>query len=434
MNIMGHRYEKSENFLKQASKIIPLGSQTFSKSRIALPFGVSPYFVESAEGCKLTDIDGNIYTDFVSALLSVSLGYCDKDVENAVTQQLRKGVTFSLPHRLEAECAERLVELIPCAEQVRFGKNGTDATSAAVRLARAYTGRESIATCGYHGWQDWYIGSTSRNLGVPNCVKALTHTFQFNDIKSLEQLFAEHQNTIAAVIMEPMCFDFPKDDFLHKVKALCEKEGAVLIFDEMITGFRFDLGGAQQLFSVIPDLATFGKGMANGFPLSAVVGRQDIMRLMSDIFYSGTFSGETLSLAAGIATIDKLESCQVIPHIITLGEQLIKRIQSIIHEIDCTDIISVSGHPSWSHINISDYKNYDALTIKTYIMQRLFEKNYFWLGTHNLNYSHQASDVDNLIDAYKEVLFDVKYHCENDTLTNQIQGEILKPLFKVRSS
>ena len=161
------RYSESENFLINAEKIIPLGSQTFSKSRTQYPFGISPFFIDHAKGSKVWDIDGNVYIDLVSALASITLGYGNKSVNKAVKKQLRNGVNFSLPGKLEYEVSELLVDLVPCAEMVRFGKNGTDATSAAIRLSRSFTNRDHVVVCGYHGWQDWYIGSTSRNKGVP---------------------------------------------------------------------------------------------------------------------------------------------------------------------------------------------------------------------------------------------------------------------------
>ncbi len=255
----------------EALKSIPLGSQTFSKSLTQLPFGVSPFFVDRAEGAYFWDVDNNKYLDFSSALASVTLGYCDPDIDSAVKKQMEKGVTFSLPHTLEEEVAKMLIEAIPCAEQVRFAKNGTDATSGAIRLARAYTSRERIAVCGYHGWQDWYIGSTTKNLGVPKGVQDLTHTFSYNNIDSLEQIFKAHPDEFAAVILEPMSSDYPKDNFLGKVKEITHNNGALLVFDETCTGFRLSHGGAQELFGVTPDIATFGKGLANGYPLSALV-------------------------------------------------------------------------------------------------------------------------------------------------------------------
>ncbi len=295
---MSKRYKKSEDFLDRALQVIPLGSQTFSKSKTALPFGVSPYFVERAKGSRMWDIDGNAYLDFVSALCCVTLGYLDPDVDAAVRAQMDSGVTFSLPHRLETEVAELLVEMIPCAEKVRFAKNGTDATSGAIRVARAYTGRNRVAVCGYHGWQDWYIGTTLRDLGVPQAVKELSHTYTFNDIGSLQRLLDAHPGEFAAVMLEPLNVAYPKDGFLEKVQAAARAHGALLVFDETITGFRYATGGAQQEFGVTPDLATFGKGIANGYPLSALVGKSEYMKVVEDIFFSGTFGGETLSLAA----------------------------------------------------------------------------------------------------------------------------------------
>src|SRR5712691_238874 len=254
------------------------------------------------------------------ALCAVSLGYADPDVNAAVARQLERGVLFTLPHRLEAEVAEQLCRLIPCAEMVRFGKNGSDVTSGAVRLARAFTERDVIAACGYHGWQDWSIGTTTRNMGVPKAVRELTCTFTYNRIETLERIFDEHPGRVAAVIMEPVGIEPPRSGFLESVRELSSRRGALLIFDEIVTGFRLALGGAQEHFGVVPDLACFGKGMSNGFPLSALVGRRDIMRLLEEVFFSFTAGGEVASLVACLATIGKIEREAVIPHLWHHGE------------------------------------------------------------------------------------------------------------------
>lgn len=212
------------------------------------------------------------------------MGYGDSRINEAVRKQLRLGTILSLPGKLEAEVSELIVELVPSAEMVRFGKNGSDATSAAIRLARAFTKRDHIVVCGYHGWQDWYIGSTTRDKGVPNAVSSLTHKFEYNNIESLASVFTTYKNRVAAVIMEPMNSTYPNPGFLEEVLRLTHQAGALLIFDETITGFRFAKGGAQELFGITPDLSTFGKGMANGFPLSAVVGRRDVMLEMEEVF------------------------------------------------------------------------------------------------------------------------------------------------------
>ena len=429
---MNKRYQQSSNWLERAEKTIPLGSQTFSKSRIAYPKHVSPLFIKRGENCQVWDADDNQYTDFVSGLLSVSLGYCNKAVDDAVIEQIKSGVTFSLPHQLETIVAEKLVELIPCADMVRFGKNGSDTTSAAIRLARAFTKKEHVAVCGYHGWQDWYIGSTTRDLGVPEATKSLTHTFKYNDISSLEQLFYQQKNQIAAVILEPMNTHFPEDNFLQKVKDLCHQHGAVLIFDETITGFRFSMGGAQQLFNVTPDLATFGKGMANGYPISAVVGRKDIMMLMEDIFFSGTFAGETLSLAATKATLDFMTEHKVIAHLAAMGEKLQTGLAQIINDLQAQHWLTLSGHPAWSFLVINAQGDYSAIELKSLFLQEMALRGFLLGGGHNLNYSHKSEDIDALLSAYKEVLNILLQTIEDKDFHNKFYGELLSPVFKVR--
>ena len=423
-------YKKSEQLLDRALKSIPLASQTFSKSLTQYPRGVSPFFIEKGKGARIWDVDGNEYVDFVNSLAAVTLGYCDKDVDGAVHEQMKSGVTFSLPHKLEMEVAEKLIQIIPCAEKVRFAKNGTDATSAAVRIARAYTGKEHIAVCGYHGWQDWYIGSTTRDLGVPQSVKELTHKFEYNNIESLEKIFQERE--LACVIMEPMNVEYPKDGFLKGVKELAHKNNALFILDETITGFRYSLGGAQELFGVTPDLATFGKGMANGYPLSAVVGSNEVMQKVEDIFFSGTFGGETLSLAAASKIIDKYKKEQVIEHFSEVGSYLLEKLNQLINDKNLGDIFWTSGHPSWSFLHIKEQEKYNTFEIKTFFLQEMFKRGILTLGSHNISFSHTKEIVDQLLDVYTEVLPMVKENIKNQTLLENIQGDVLQPLFTVR--
>ena len=423
-------YKKSEKLLDRALKSIPLASQTFSKSLTQYPRGVSPFFIEKGKGARVWDVDGNEYVDFVNSLAAVTLGYCDKDVDKAVQEQMKSGVTFSLPHKLEMEVAEKLIEIIPCAEKVRFAKNGTDATSAAIRIARAYTGKEHIAVCGYHGWQDWYIGSTTRDLGVPQSVKELTHKFEYNNIESLEKIFQEQE--LACVIMEPMNIEYPKDGFLKGVKELAHKNNALFILDETVTGFRYSLGGAQELFDVMPDLATFGKGMTNGYPLSAVVGSSEVMQKVEDIFFSGTFGGETLSLAAASSIIDKYKKKQVIEHFSEVGTYLLEQLNQLIDNKGLSAIFWTSGHPSWSFLHIKEQEKYNTFEIKTFFLQEMFKRGILTLGSHNISFSHTKEIVDQLLDVYAEVLPMVKENIKNKTLLENIQGDVLQPLFKVR--
>ena len=425
-------YKKSEELLKKALKLIPLGSQTFSKSITQLPFGVSPYFVEKAKGAYFWDIDNNKYLDFSNALASVTLGYCDPDVDSAVKKQMEYGVTFSLPHTLEVDVAKMLIDAIPCAEQVRFAKNGTDATSGAVRVARAFTGKERVAVCGYHGWQDWYIGSTTKNLGVPKCVQNLTHTFKYNNIDSLTNILEEYPKEFAAIIMEPMSGEYPKDNFLEKVKELAHNSGALLIFDETVTGFRVSNGGAQELFGVIPDLATFGKGLANGYPLSAVVGREKYMSVMKDIFFSGTFGGETLSLAAAKAVLEKIKKEKVLEHLNKLGMYLHKELDQLLIKLDVESFVSYTGHPSWSFLIFKDQDNATSWELKTFFMQEMFRRGIFTIGAQTLSYAHTKEDMNKLLHAYKEVFSIMKDYIERNVLQDKLDCEPLKPLFSVR--
>ena len=425
-------FNKSMEYLARAENVIPLGSQTFSKSRTQYPYGVSPYFIQRADGCRVWDLDGNEYVDFVNSLAAVTLGYQDIDVTEAVRAQLNSGVIFSLPHPLEAEVAELICAMVPCAEMVRFGKNGSDATSGAIRIARAFTGRDHVAVCGYHGWQDWYIGSTARNRGVPAATRELTHTFAYNDLQSLRALLDGLRGQVAAVILEPMNVSLPAPGFLEGVKSLAHEHGALLVFDETITGFRYSNGGAQELFGVVPDIATFGKGLANGFPVSAVAGRRDVMKLMEEVFFSFTFGGETLSLAAAKATLEKLRRLPVLDTIRDTGQSVIDGTKTIITEHDLGDVFSVSGHPSWSFLILRDARGHSSFEIKTMLMQELHQFGILSVGSHNISYAHQQQDIAKLLDAYRQILPAIGAHLNSNTLLSSLRCEPLKPLFMVR--
>jgi glutamate-1-semialdehyde 2,1-aminomutase len=425
-------YSASEKLLARAEKVIPLGSQTFSKSRTQYPYGASPFFVTHAKGSRCWDADGNEYIDFVNSLASITLGYQDPDVNEAVREQLERGVIFSLPSPIETEVAELICDMVPCAEMVRFGKNGSDATAGAVRLSRAYTGRDRVAVCGYHGWQDWYIGSTARNRGVPNATRDLTHTFPYNDVEALRTLLASHPREFAAVILEPMNAVEPAAGYLEAVKAVTSEHGALLVFDETITGFRYANGGAQQLFGVTPDLATFGKGLANGYPLSAVAGHRDVMRLMEEVFFSFTFGGEALSLVAAKATLMKLKREPVVRTLAARGTQIVSGLSALINELGVADAFAVSGHPTWSFFTIRDAHGFTSLEIKTLWMQEMLQRGILSVGTHNVSYAHSEADVAELLRAYRGVLTLIRGTLQAGSLRQALRCKPLVPLFKVR--
>lgn len=418
--------------LVRAERTIPLGSQTFSKSKTQYPVGISPLYATRAKGAEIWDLDGNKYIDLVSALASVTLGYGDKRFERAVSKQLKLGVSMSLPGILEAEVAELIVEMVPSAEMVRFGKNGSDATSAAIRLARAYTGRDHIVVCGYHGWQDWYIGSTTRNKGIPHSVSDLTHKFEYNNIESLMSILSEFEGKIAGVIMEPMNVVYPEQGFLELVQQLTHKAGALLIFDETITGFRYAQGGAQELFGITPDLSTFGKGMANGFPLSAVVGRRDVMMEMEEIFFSGTFGGELLSLAAAKCVLERHLTDAICETLADTGEKLTDQLEATINQFYLDKTLSFSGHPSWKFLNWQATDIYTADEIKTYFMQKAFQNGLIVLSTHNITTAFNSRVIKNTTKKYTKVLSELSYAIQNRRLREELKVLPLKPLFKVR--
>lgn len=426
------RFSKSMQHLLRAERTIPLGSQTFSKSRTQYPVGISPLYATKAKGAEIWDLDGNKYIDLVSALASVTLGYGDKKVEKAVAKQLKLGVSMSLPGVLEGEVAELIVEMVPSAEMVRFGKNGTDATSAAIRLARAYTGRDHIVVCGYHGWQDWYIGSTTRNKGVPKSVSALTHKFDFNNIESLTSILNEFDGKVAAVILEPMNVVYPDPGFLESVQEVTRKAGALLIFDETITGFRFAKGGAQELFGVTPDISTFGKGMANGFPLSAVVGRRDVMLEMEEIFFSGTFGGELLSLAAAKSVLLRQMDGGICEKLASSGQNLADKTVVAINQNNLENVVTLSGHPTWKFLSFQATERYTLEELRTFFMQQAFQNGLLVLSTHNVTTAFDSIIIERAASAYGKIFASLGSAIKNDSLRQELEVEPLKPLFRVR--
>ena len=426
------RYSKSTKFLHRAEKSIPLGSQTFSKSRIQYPVGVSPLFINKAHGTYVWDIDGNKYIDLVNSLAAVTVGYRNRTIDGMVRKQMKKGTIFSLPGKLEAEVAELVIKTVPSAEMVRFAKNGSDATAAAVRLSRAYTNRDEIAICGYHGWQDWYIGSTTMNRGVPQAIINLSHTFKYNDIDTLKSIFSSRPNKIAAVILEPMNSEYPRDNFLQEVKDLVKKNGSILIFDETITGYRYSTGGAQLEFGVTPDLTTLGKGIANGYPLSALTGKKEIMQELEKVFFSATFGGELLSLAAAKAVIQMHLDSNITSEIANVGLKISSELETIIQTYKISNLLNVSGHPSWKFLNWSGNHEVSASSLKTYFMQEMFKKGILVLSTHNNSLSLTAKISDRVINTYGEVISGISKSLSDGSLPDKLQVDPVQPVIKLR--
>lgn len=429
-NYHRRRISASQSLTERARKVIPGISQTFSKNPNQYVRQVTPAYIERGSAGHVWDVDGNEYIDYPLSLGPIILGHGDPEVQKAVKDQIDDGTIFSLPHRLEVEVSELLCETIPCAEMVRFGKNGSDATSAAVRAARSFTGRDRVALCGYHGWQDWYIGSTTRNSGVPKAVSDLTHTFYYNDPASLQEIFRKYPGEIACVIMEPVGMESPRDDFLQKVAEITRTNGAVLIFDEVITGFRLALGGAQEYFGVTPDIACFAKAMANGYPVSAVVGSGDVMKQFEQVFFSGTFGGEALSLAAAKATITKMQREPVIERLWEVGGRLQNAYNDISMELGLSEITSCVGLAPHTITPFSDASGAASLPLRSLLQQELALRGILYLVGFNVCYSHTDEDVDITITALRESLAVVAEAVQNGSVEELLKGPAAEAVFR----
>ena len=438
----------SNKIYSRAKKIIPAGSQTFSKGVTQFVEGFAPKYLHRGKGSYVWDVDQNKYLDYVMGCQPIILGYADSDVNKAVVKQLKLGSTFSLMNKLEIDVAELLIDKVPCAESARFGKNGADVTTIAVRIARSITGRDHIAYCGYHGWHDWYIANTDLNNGIPKFNQKLAHSFKYNNLDSLEKIFKKNPNKIACVIMEPLtilepacygpinckkniCKDFCRKNFLSEVKKMTHHYGALLIFDEIISGFRFSLGGAQELTNVTPDLATFAKAISNAVPLSAIVGKKEYMASLSNTFFSFTYGGDCIGLAAAKACIPKLEREDVAGHLDVVGKYLKNGFNELAKNHDLQEFIECIGYPCRSIISFNGKKKYNDLEIKSYFQQELIRRGILWAAYHALSWSHKKKDIKKTLTAYDEVMGLFKYIVDNNlNLRNKIEGIPVKPVFR----
>jgi glutamate-1-semialdehyde 2,1-aminomutase len=422
--------EQSDELYKRALGLIPAVTQTLAKGPGQHIKGVAPKYLKRGRGARVWDVDENEYLDYTMGVGPISLGYCYDVVDNAIKKQLEDGITFSLMHPLEVEVAELVHDVVPNAESVRFSKTGCDVTTAAVRLARAFTGRNKVLCCGYHGWHDWYISATDRNRGIPETTQNLTHTFNYNDIQSVEDSI---DDDTACVILEPVVFEAPKENFLHKLKELCNRTGALLIFDEMWTGFRLAMGGAQEYFGVKADLACFSKAVANGMPISILTGRRNVMQLLEkDVFFFTTFGGEALSLAAAKATIEELRSKQVPDHLDHVGSKLKWGYNAIAADLGI-EFTKCVGFGCRTLVTF-DASAGNPLEMKSYMQQELIRRGILWSGFHNISFSHTEQDVDDTLSAYREVLPLLKKAVSEKNVRAKLHGEPVEPVFRKTSN
>jgi glutamate-1-semialdehyde 2,1-aminomutase/spore coat polysaccharide biosynthesis protein SpsF len=393
---------QSEHWWTRALDIVPAGTQTLSKGPTQFIRGFAPKYLQRGKGARVWDVDGNEYIDYPMGLGPVTLGHAHPEVTAAVHRQLEQGNCFTLMHPLEVELSERVRSIVPCAEMVRFGKNGSDATSACIRAARAKTGRTQIARHGYHGWQDWSIESSYgiRSKGVPVEVLAMTTAFPYNDLAALERVLAA--KPCAAVIMEPVNLTAPAPGYLEGVRELATRFGAVLVFDEVITGFRYARGGAQEYFGVTPDLCAMGKGVANGHPLSIVCGSREFMQPFEDIFFSFTFGGEVSALAAAMATLDVMERENYWAHVWRQGAKLQTAFNCLAEEHGLHKLTVCQGLPPWTVVTFSDHDRWSALQLKTLFQQEMIRHGVLFSGSQFLSLQHGDAEIGQTIDAYRQ--------------------------------
>jgi len=428
---------ESDRLRKRAHELIPAGAHTYSKGDDQFPSN-APAFIARGEGSHVWDPDGVEYIDWGMGLRAVLLGHAFPEVVAAAREQLPLGQNFTRPSPLELRLAERLVDLIPSAEMVKFAKNGSDVTTAAVRLARAATGRESILICQDHPFfsvDDWFIGSTVMDAGIPASTRALSHHFRYNDLASVEAAFDAVDGQAAAVILEPMGFEEPAPGFLEGVRRLCDEHGSVLIFDEMITGFRFDLRGAQHLFGVTPDLSTFGKALGNGFAISALVGRRDVMELggiqhdRPRVFLlSTTNGGETHALAAALAAIDAYERLEVAGHVESVGGALQQGLRDAAAAAGLDGVITLGGRGCSPLLRFDDTPAATGAALRTLFMQEMADR-HILIPYLAPSYSHGDAELEATLDA-AEGAFAVCARAAESGTGDLLRGPAVKPVFR----
>lgn len=416
----------SDRLYARALGLIPCATQTLAKGPTQHVRGVAPKYLKRGAGSRVWDVDGNAYLDFTMAVGPLSLGYCHPEVDEAIREQLADGITFSLMHPLEVEVAERIRETVPGIEAVRFSKTGADVTSAAVRLARAWTGRRKVLCCGYHGWHDWYVAVTARHRGIPSQVRDLTFTFRYNDFASLRRAV---DDDTACVILEPLVFEEPREGFLERVRDLCTRERIVLVFDEMWTGFRLAAGGAQAVYGVEADLVTFSKAVANGMPLSVLAGKRRIMDLLEeDVFFFTTFGGEALSLAAARATIDVIRRENVPARLREAGEALRDGYNETAASLGMGYTRCVG--PGCRTLVTFDASAGDPLEMKSLVQQELIRRGILWSGFHNMSFAHSDADVASALEVYREVLPILRNAVADGDVKGRLRGEPVAPVFR----
>lgn len=426
------------NYQERLLKAIPGGAHTYSRGYDQYPLN-APHILTHGKGAYIYDPDGNKYLDYGMALRAVNLGYAEDEIDEAAFKQIKNGNNLTRPSMIELEAAELLIDMIDSVDMVKFTKNGSTAVSAAIKLARAYTGREMVARCAeqpFFSYDDWFIGSTPLTRGIPQETIAKTKMFSYNDIESLEELIAQHPGEFACVVLEPAATEEPADGYLQKVKALCRANGIVFVLDEMITGFRWHMKGAQHLYGVSPDLCTFGKAMANGFAVACVAGKREIMELGSIEFegrervflLSTTHGAEMCGLGAFVATMKFMKQHNVVHHLWDYGRRLIAMMQRKAVEHGIGDNFKAGGIPCSPHYMTLDSAGVNSLSLRTLFSQEMIRNGVLmpWIA---LSYRHGEEELIATEHALDQA-FKVYRKALDKGVEKYLNGPVIKPVFR----
>ncbi len=428
---------QQESLSDKAHRLIPGGCHTYAKGDDQFPSN-APRFLVRGKGCRVWDQDGREFIEYGMGLRAVTLGHAHPEVIAAAYAQMRLGNNFGRPAPIEVECAEALLEFLPRAQMVKFAKDGSTVNTAALKLARAYTGRPMIAICGDHpffSYNDWFIGTTAMDGGILPEDKAFTLSFRYNDLDSLAALFAQHPNRIACVMLEAARTEEPRNNFLHRARELCHANGALFILDEMITGFRFDNGGAQAVYDIQPDLACFGKAMANGFSLSALVGRREIMELggirhpgKRVFLLSTTHGAEYPALAAAIETMKIYRREPVVARLYAAGDRLRRGVEQVAAAHRVTDHFKLLGRPCCMLYATLDKHGKPSQSLRTLFLQELI-KGGIIAPSLIVSYSHDDESIDRTIDAIDRALRVYRAALDNG-VEHYLLGPPVKPVYR----
>lgn len=426
------------NYQERLLKVIPGGAHTYSRGYDQYPSN-APQILTRGKGAYVFDPEGNKYLDYGMALRAVNIGYAEDEIDQAAIKQIRSGNNLTRPSMIELEAAELLVELIDSVDMVKFTKNGSTAVSAAVKLARAYTGRELVARCAeqpFFSFDDWFIGSTPLTRGIPQETIEKTKMFRYNDITSLEDLIAQYPGQFACVVLEPATTEKPKDGFFQSIQTLCLKHGIVFVLDEMITGFRWHMKGAQYTYGITPDLCTFGKAMANGYSVSCVAGRREIMKLGSIEFegservflLSTTHGAEMSGLGAFVATINFMRQNKVVEHLWSYGNRLIDMLQSRALGYGISQSFRVGGIPCSPYYLTLDESGANSLALRTLFAQEMIRHGVLmpWVS---LSYRHGEEELA-VTERAIDQAFAVYARAFTEGVDKYLKGEVIKPVFR----